>query len=253
MALRREDRPFVRLADEARHVDRYLQLLGLILLTIVASAFIEPGSRFSLVVVALQCWVLLDALSTSLVRKSRLRFAIAATVVAFLVVTVAELSGNRPLAARLYLATMLILIVSAAASIALRLFAHEQISMRTVGGALCVYLLVGMFFATLYATMQFVQGHFFAQIPPPKSPQAVDYVYFSFITITTVGYGDYTAFHDLGRMAAVLEALVGQFYLVTVVSLVVANLGRERTRREPLQEIAEEAVEGPGPDAPPGA
>ena len=54
--------------------------------------------------------------------------------------------------------------------------------------------------------------------PPPRCS------YFSFSTLTTVGFGDLTARSDLGRTLAVLEALVGQLYLVTVVSVGVSNL-----------------------------
>ena len=59
---------------------------------------------------------------------------------------------------------------------------------------------------------------------------AVDYVYFSFVTLTTVGYGDLTARQDVGRMCSILEALFGQLYLVSVVALLVANMGRSRRR-----------------------
>jgi hypothetical protein len=48
--------------------------------------------------------------------------------------------------------------------------------------------------------------------------------------MTTVGYGGFTAATDLGRMLAVTEALIGQLCLVTVVALVIGNIGRERRR-----------------------
>jgi voltage-gated potassium channel Kch len=57
-----------------------------------------------------------------------------------------------------------------------------------------------------------------------------DYLYFSFVTLTTTGYGDLTARSDLARMLAVTEALIGQLYLVSVVALVIGNIGRERPR-----------------------
>jgi hypothetical protein len=53
-------------------------------------------------------------------------------------------------------------------------------------------------------------------------------LYFSFTTLTTVGYGDLTARSDLGHTIAVTEALVGQIYLVTVVALLVSDVGRRR-------------------------
>ena len=58
-------------------------------------------------------------------------------------------------------------------------------------------------------------------------------LYFSFTTLTTVGYGDLTAASNLGHTLAMSEALVGQIYLVTVVSLIVGNLGLRR--REPAE------------------
>ena len=53
-------------------------------------------------------------------------------------------------------------------------------------------------------------------------------LYFSFVTITTVGYGDFTAATDLGRSLAITEALIGQIYLVTVVAAIVGGLGARR-------------------------
>ena len=85
------------------------------------------------------------------------------------------------------------------------------------------------FFASLYALTGVLTGEpFFAQITPPARATTIDYSYFSFITITTVGYGDLTAAGNVGRMTASIEAVLGQLYLITVVALVVQNLGQER-------------------------
>ena len=62
----------------------------------------------------------------------------------------------------------------------------------------------------------------------PTRPRSTDFIYFSFITLTTTGYGDLTAAHDLGRMLAVTEALFGQLYLVSAVALLIGSLGRTR-------------------------
>jgi hypothetical protein len=58
-------------------------------------------------------------------------------------------------------------------------------------------------------------------------------LYFSFTTLATVGYGDLVARSDLGHTLAVSEALIGQIYLVTVVSLIVSNLRPSRRTSEP--------------------
>jgi hypothetical protein len=67
-----------------------------------------------------------------------------------------------------------------------------------------------------------------------------DYVYFSFTTMATVGYGDLIAQGGLGRALAVTEGMLGQIYLVTAVAALVGNLGRTRA---PLQEPDDKASE----------
>jgi uncharacterized membrane protein len=74
-------------------------------------------------------------------------------------------------------------------------------------------------------------GRFFAST---SNPTTVDYVYFSYSTLATVGYGDLVAKTGLGRMLAVCEALLGQIYLVTVIAVIVGNLGRPGRRRTQL-------------------
>jgi hypothetical protein len=64
-------------------------------------------------------------------------------------------------------------------------------------------------------------GSFFAQGTDGTRPVRL---YFSYVTLATLGYGDYTPAGNLGRSFAVLEALLGQLYLVTVVALVVTRL-----------------------------
>jgi hypothetical protein len=101
-----------------------------------------------------------------------------------------------------------------------------EVTIRAVTGALCIYLLIGMFFAAAYAVVAVVQEQpFFAS---GERPDTSNLLYFSYVTQTTLGYGDFTAASNLGRALAVVEALLGQVYLVTVVALAVANLGRKR-------------------------
>ena len=61
-------------------------------------------------------------------------------------------------------------------------------------------------------------------------------VYFAFITLATVGYGDLVPANDLVRGLAITQALVGQLYLVSVVALVIGNLGRDRNRGQSVED-----------------
>src|SRR5262249_35777611 len=105
-----------------------------------------------------------------------------------------------------------------------------RITASSVLGALCMYLIAGLLFAYVFGLIDATdQGRFFVQVQHPPS---IDYLYFSLVTLTTVGYGDFTAAGNFGKMLAVTEALAGQLYLVSVVAVLVSNIGRARQRRE---------------------
>ena len=74
-----------------------------------------------------------------------------------------------------------------------------------------------------------------APVDTTGRPTGADILYFSFITLTTTGYGDITAANRIGRTTAMVEAMVGQLYLVTVLALLVSNLGRTRRPAEPSE------------------
>jgi len=103
---------------------------------------------------------------------------------------------------------------------------QQRINQQSIVGALSIYVTIGILFTVVYGVLADAgDGTFFAQ---GTDGSASDRLYFSFVTLATLGYGDYTAAGDLGRMLAVVEALIGQLYLVTVVALLVANLGHQR-------------------------
>jgi len=106
----------------------------------------------------------------------------------------------------------------------------RQVRIQAVMGVLSLYMLIGMLFAFTYGAIDRFGGDpFFASGAAATVSRCL---YFSFITLTTVGFGDFAARSDLGHTLAVFEALIGQVYLVTVVSLLVSNLGRP-ARRDP--------------------
>lgn len=105
-----------------------------------------------------------------------------------------------------------------------RLVARRGVTLQAVAGALAVYLLIGLLFSLVIGVVAragdvpyFTQG---------TDGTESEHVYFSFTTMTTTGYGDFTPATDLGRALAVVEMLIGQIYLVTVIGLLVGNLRR---------------------------
>jgi len=115
------------------------------------------------------------------------------------------------------------------AGVILRMFGRiaraRVINMTVVVNAISVYLLIGLLFTYLNLTLAtFSSEPFFVQ-----GPQSVaTFLYFSFITLVTIGYGDFTPALTAGRFSAVAEGLIGQLYLVTFLAMIVANLGRTR-------------------------
>ena len=122
------------------------------------------------------------------------------------------------------------LVIFAPAAIVLGIARHFRtvggVTVTTMFGVLCIYLLVGMAFGFLYGIIASIESEsFFAN---GSNGNQSDFLYFSFASLTTTGYGDLTAGTDVGRSFAITEALLGQIYLVTVVALIVGNIGRQR-------------------------
>jgi Ion channel len=208
-----------------RGADSYGLLLLLIAATLILVALAERSAFAQVVVLVLQGTVLLFAFWTT--RSGRRLFRTALVVVPVAVVVAAVLNESESdAAAGIVALSSAALLLSAIGAIVRRLVAHARIDAATILGALSTYLLIGDFFASVYAALEaFGDASFFVS---EAAPTSVDFFYFSFITMTTVGYGDFTAATDLGRMLAVSQALIGQLYLVTVVSLVIGNIGRGR-------------------------
>jgi hypothetical protein len=106
------------------------------------------------------------------------------------------------------------------ANIAGNLVRRRSVDLSTVLGALCIYLLFALLFAGLHQTLAaFIPAYLNGTADPPEP---ADLLYFSVITLSTVGFGDITPAADAAKAVTVLEALVGQLYLVSVVAGVVS-------------------------------
>ena len=119
-----------------------------------------------------------------------------------------------------------------------RIANHHRVTISTVMGGVLAYALLGFMFSALYQAVDLAtDGGFFAQGPQPAS----DYLYFSFITLTTVGFGDLTPGLELAKRLAVIEALVGQVFLVVLVARLVSMWGTsdETNRLIPRDEAGE--------------
>lgn len=108
----------------------------------------------------------------------------------------------------------------------LRLVTVHGVTLQAVAGALAIYLLIGLLFAWVIGfIVQVDPSAYFANGTDGTESERV---YFSLTVLTTTGFGDLTAGQPVGRALAVLEMLVGQLYLVTVIGLMIGNFAARR-------------------------
>ena len=206
------------------------QRYGMLLLAL-ATAFVfegvaEPGDVQRAVATVLVGATLMLALYAAEVPKRRLIFsaAVISTIVVGVVIT--SLAGNGKTVAGIAAIANGLLVLVAPPAVVIGLLRNLRttgtVTVTVVAGVLCLYLLLGLFFAFAYVAVQNLGGApFFANGAAATSARSL---YFSFVTMTTVGYGDYTARTNLGHTMSVTEALIGQIYLVTVVAAIVGRM-----------------------------
>jgi uncharacterized membrane protein len=104
------------------------------------------------------------------------------------------------------------------------------VNIETIAGAIDVYVLLGLIFSALYRAIASIGGTpFFVQTNHASANQ---FLYFSFVTQTTLGYGDLTPATNVGRSIVVLEALIGQVFLVTLVARLVSLMAARPRGRD---------------------
>jgi hypothetical protein len=208
--------------------ERYGLLLAALIAAFAVQGIANPGPWEQVAVTILLALTLLLALWAADARIVVRRGAFLIALV-ILSASIGEAIAGRINNTSVVLANMLLVLLAPPAvvvGIVRSLRARQRVTVEAVFGVLCLYILLGMFFAFLYSMIGQISGQFFATTTVKHDISL--YLYFSFTTLTTVGYGDYTAQSNLGHTLSTAEALLGQIYLVTVVSVIVANLGRAR-------------------------
>jgi Ion channel len=204
-------------------------LLGAIVVAFAIQGIAEPSEREQVLTSVLLGFTLLLAFFAADMKPRYIRLS-AVVVAGLIALSVVEASsGNVDSGATRVTNALLVVLAPPAviAGVVRSLRARQAVTLEAVFGVLCVYILVGMFFASVYGSIDHLGGGpFFAS---GESATVAHCMYFSFTSLTTVGFGDFTARTNLGHTLSVSEALLGQIYLVTVVSLIVANLGRSRS------------------------
>lgn len=208
-----------------RAAHSYGLVLGLVIVVFVFTSVAPNSDWADSTLVLLQSLTLVTALWTSGVAQADSRISIGLLALAMASAFALLIFGGTffeavvlILAGVLTLATIL--------TVALGIIDQGEANVKAVTGAVCVYVLIGLLFVFLYGAIAVIgSSDFFAQGTDGTRSLRL---YFSFVTLSTLGYGDYTPAHELGRTLAIVEALFGQLYLVTVIAVLVSRMrGRD--------------------------
>ena len=224
--------------------DRYVLVFVLVMLTILINAFLSQDTVGMVLFAMSLTLTLVVTLVTSNSERSTVALAGGLVALVFVGAIVTQVLGLMTLSRLSFKFAMVAMCLIVPLVIGRRIVRHPTVSLNTVAGAADIYLLFGLLFAVLYSFVgdaillwrPSLVAHLGALVTPAqaffvsaRTPIPSDFVYYSFVTLTTVGYGDLTASTGLGRMLSVTEALIGQLYLVTVVAVLVSNMGKRRT------------------------
>jgi Ion channel len=227
--------------------DAFGLVFVLVVVTYVLASLLENRGWTSVVLTVATSATSVVALTSSHARGTTVRIAIALSALAIGLAAIGAAADNHDW---LNLATLIqiSLLTVAMGAVLRRVVMAPEVGSRTILGALSVYAVLGILFTFLYGVIDRVQGGPFFE--GHAHPASSDFLFFSYTTLTTTGYGNLVPGGQPGRLISGLEMMAGQIFLVTLVAGLV-SLWRpgEAIRRRHERRGGEE----PPADTPPAA
>lgn len=228
--------------------DRFGLLLLLLVSTYLLSAFTK-GVAVSVLQIVLFVSVALLAVRTGRIPRRAAQMATAVTIGGSAVTVGLALGYSRDAGIGLANAWAALVLLFSVVIIVRRVLRHSIVTLQSIFGALSAYIIIGLMFAAVFGAMnRFGGGPFFVT---GETANVNTLQYFSFVTLTTLGYGDFTAAASGGRAVAAMEALLGQIFLATLVARLVAafrpSSGHEVPRPGPARPHPSGALGRSGP------
>jgi hypothetical protein len=229
--VRRGER-WVERAERVR--DEFGLVLVLVLLTYVLTSLLSNRGWSAVVLTIATSATSIVALTSSHARPRLVRTAVWLSALTIALAVIAAVSDKHTFL-NLASAVQISLLAVAMGAVLLRVVTAAEVGSRTILGAISVYTVLGILFTFLYGTIERIQdGAFFEGV---HQPSGGDFLFFSYTTLTTTGYGNLVPGGQPGRMIAGLEMMIGQVFLVTLVAGLVSlwrpgdALRRRRERR----------------------
>jgi voltage-gated potassium channel len=208
--------------DEA-DIGRYLLLFGLLFASILVLGLLGPGtssgdaSRLTnALITALSGGVLIAALRISGAKDSHQRFYFSAVVLVLALLMAVVIFGSNSFIQDWFGIAWVLLVVSTPVIVLKRVVVAGDVTSQTILGAVCVFLLIGIAFSYVIMAMDGATAFFVQEVEPSE------YIYFSFVTITSLGYGDLTPATDIARVTTIVFSVAGQLYLVMIFAKLVS-------------------------------
>jgi hypothetical protein len=232
---RRANRAEVWRGRAERVRDAFGLVLVLVLLTYVLASLLDNRGWSAVVLTVATSITSIVALTSSHVRPRAVRASIWLSALTVLFAVTSAATGETTLL-NIGSAIQIALLAVAMAAVLWRVVSSAEVGSRTILGAISVYAVLGILFTFAYGMVDRIQGGpFFEEVAHPSGS---DFIFFSYTTLTTTGYGNLVPGGQPGRMISGLEMMIGQIFLVTLVAGLVSlwrpgdALRRRRERRE---------------------
>lgn len=228
---------------------RYVFVFVLVLAIIMVSIALPPDdSGRGLLMIALTALTLFVAVwlsgTTAWTPRIAVGLVIFAAVAAACSWLIPGVKDEIGVATRLIILSVVVVLPFVIGEGAFRAMKEEGVTLGVVFGAIAIYLLIAIAFAVVYAITSDVESApFFTGMKVMKFGYFPDFMYFSVVTQSTVGYGDFVPATGAGRAFASTQALMGQLYLVSVVAIVVGNFGQGTKRQRQQQQKKLKAIQ----------
>jgi hypothetical protein len=247
MRARRRERWLLR-AERAR--DAFGLVLLLVLVTYVLTFLIANHGWTAVILVLATSATSIVAMVSSHVRAPVVHAVAWLSALTIALATIGAASGDR---VWLNFASLIqiSLLALAMGAVLLRVVTTAEVGSRTILGALSVYTVLGILFTFAYGTIDRIEGGpFFEGV---AHPHGGDFIFFSYTTLTTTGYGNLVPGGQIGRMVAGIEMMLGQIFLVTLVAGLVSLWRPGESLRRRREKRAGSAVSGTAPPEAPAA
>lgn len=198
-------------------------LLATMLAIIVASPMVPQHGAFKYLLAVFFALVLLTAIRTVAREAIYYRIALVLAVVAFLPQVGVLFDDSRWLEILRLISMMLFLFWVSALLLRDIIVRSRNVSGELIFGAINIYLMIGLAFAFVYGLLEFIQPGSFTGLDgfPESQGSIIQFVYFSYVTLSTLGYGDISPLTPLATTTAYTQAIFGQLYLAILVARLV--------------------------------